>query len=352
MIGSVFAEPPDSSAQSVTSLESGKAVRLIEYNAYSHTDRQLDRLENLTDVSPESGVRWLHLQGRPDDESLDRLASQFRFHPLTLATFKSDPARPRIEAHDGQLSIVLQFAYPSSTGALATEPVHLFLQDQVVVTLLANNALDPFRTLRQRVRDKEDRLRFLRSDYLVYSIFETTLELYAVSIAQLTDRRDSLEQTILRDPSQELLPLISQAQRTVVALRQIGLTQVEAWQALAEDRSGAIGDRIKPFFRSGYLRLLEMTDLLQTEALAATNLSNLYVGSLSSRTHASIRALTFVASVCLPVITIALLYAMSFFFLNRSTASLMHRWHNTYPLIILLILACTAVTFWHFQRRR
>jgi magnesium transporter len=352
MIGSVSTESGDASVQPVESLEPGHAVRLIEYNAYSHAEKQLDRLEDVKDASLGEGVRWLHLQGRPNDDSLDRLASLFRFHALTLAAFKANPGRPRIEALDDQLSIVLQIACTAPTGELIPEPLHLFLQDQVVITLLANSALEPFQMLRERLRDKGNHLRFLRSDYLVYSVFEAALEAYAASIAQLTDRRQTLERAILRDPAKELLALISQTQRTVAALRQIGLTQIETWRALAEDRTGAIGDRSKPFFRSGYLRLLEMVGRLEPEELAATNLSTLYLGSLSSRTNASIRVFTFIASVCLPIIVIALLYAMSFFFLHRSPASLMHRWHDTYPLVILLMLACAAITFWHFQRQR
>jgi magnesium transporter len=350
MIGSVSTEPADPWVQTAQSLEPGNAVRLTEYNAYAHAEKELDRLENLPGASLDGGVRWLHLQGRPDEESLERLAAQFRFHGLTLATFKSDPGRPQIEAHDEQLSIVLEVVCPSPTGAFVTEPLHLFLQDQVVITLLSNTTLDPFQTLRERLRNNRNHLRFLRSDFLVYSIFEATLEPYAASIGQLRERRVGLEQAILRDPTPELLPLISEAQRTIVALQQIGLTQVETWRASAEDGTGAIGDRTKPFFRSGYLRLRETIDLLQVETSAATNLSNLYLASLSSRTGQSIRKFTLIASICLPVITIALLYAMSFF--GRSSSSLIRRLHDTYPLVILLMLVCVMVTFWHFQRRR
>jgi magnesium transporter len=350
MSGPVSTEPVSRLVQTVKSLEPVNAVHLIEYSAYSHTEKQLDRLENLTNALLGGGVHWLHLQGRPNDEALDRVASQFRFHPLTLAGFKTSPGRPQVEAYDEQLSIVLQIVSASPTGALVIEPLHLFLQDQVVVTLLANTALDPFQTLRDRVRDDENQLRFLRSDYLVYAIFEATLDPYAASIAQLTERRESLEQNILRDPSRELLPLISHTQKMVAALRQIGLSQAEAWRKLAEDRTRVIGDRSKPFFRSGYLRLLEMIERLETEASTAANLSDLYLGSLNSRTNESIRRLTLVASICLPIITIATLYAMSFF--GRLPRSVIHRWHDTYPIVILLMLVCVVVTFWHFQRRR
>lgn len=348
MIDRVSTEPV--LVQTVQSLEPGNVVRLIEYNAYSHSEKQLERLENLTDGLFDRGVRWFHLQGRPNDEGLERVASQFRFHPLTLAGFKTNPGRSRVETYDQQLSIVLQIVFPSLTGALIIEPLHLVLQDQVVVSLLANTALDPFQTLREGVGHNENPLRFLRSDYLVYSIFEAMLEPYAASIAQLADQRRSLEQNILHDPSQELLPIISHTQKTLATLRQIGLNQAEAWRTLAEDRTGAIGDRSKPFFRSGYLRLLEMIERLEGEASTAANLSQLYLASLNSRTNESIRRLTLVASICLPVITIAILYAMSFF--GRSPRSLIHRWHDTYPIVILLMLVCIVVTFWHFQRRR
>jgi magnesium transporter len=350
MIGSVSTEPGDTWVQNEATLEPGKTLRLIEYNAYSHSDKRLDQPENFAETSLDTGVRWLHLQGRPSTETIERLASQFRFHALTSATFKSDPERPRVEALDKQLSIVLQITSTSPTGTLTIEPLHLLLQDQMVVTLLANTALDPFQTLRERISDNANQLRFLRSDYLVYSIFEATLEPYAASIAQLKDRRECLEQAVLRDPTQELLPPISKTQRTVAELRRVGVTQVEVWRALAEDQTGAIGDRTKPFFRSGYLRLLEMIDRLETEVSAATNLSNLYLGSLSSRTSEWIRRFTIIASVCLPTITIALLYAMSF--LGRSPASSMRRWHDSYPLFILLLLACVVVSFWQFRRRR
>src|SRR5258705_4622238 len=94
--------------QSVQSLEPGNAVHLIEYNAYSHSEKQLERLENLTDSLLDGGVRWFHLQGRPNDEALERVATQFRFHPLTLAGFKTNPRRHHVQADYRTLSIVLQ----------------------------------------------------------------------------------------------------------------------------------------------------------------------------------------------------------------------------------------------------
>jgi len=111
--------------QSVQSLEPGNAVHLIEYNAYSHSEKQLERLENLTDSLLDGGVRWFHLQGRANDDALERVATQFRFHPLALAGFKTNPGRSHVEAYDRQLSIVLQIVTPSLTGALIIEPVHL-----------------------------------------------------------------------------------------------------------------------------------------------------------------------------------------------------------------------------------
>src|ERR1700724_4694449 len=95
--------------QSVQSLQPGNAVRLIEYNAYSHSEKQLERLENLTDSLLDGGVRWFHLQGRPNDEALERGAAQFRFPPLTFAGFKTNPGRSHVEAYDRQSSFLLQF---------------------------------------------------------------------------------------------------------------------------------------------------------------------------------------------------------------------------------------------------
>jgi len=71
MIDPVFTE--SELVQSVQSLEPGNVVRLIEYNAYSHSEKQLERLENLTDSLLDGGVRWFHLQGRPNDDALEAL---------------------------------------------------------------------------------------------------------------------------------------------------------------------------------------------------------------------------------------------------------------------------------------
>src|SRR5258708_12981888 len=152
MSGPVSTEPASQLVQTVHSLEPGNAVHLIEYNAYSHTEKQIDRLENAVDASMSGGVHWLHLQGRPNDETLERLAFQFRFHPLALARFKTDPGRPQVEAYGEQLSVVLHIFSVSPTGALVMEPLLLFLKHPILVTLRSNTPLTPFRPIPQHVR--------------------------------------------------------------------------------------------------------------------------------------------------------------------------------------------------------
>src|SRR5260370_24188051 len=107
MSGPVSTEPASQLVQTVHSLEPGNAVHLIEYNAYSHIEKQIDRLENAVDASMSGGVHWLHFQGRPNDATSERLAFQFRFHPLSLARFKTDPVRPQPASDRAQLSVVL-----------------------------------------------------------------------------------------------------------------------------------------------------------------------------------------------------------------------------------------------------
>jgi len=79
------------------------------------------------DVIQAAGVRWLNLE-RPREADRDWLEREFGFHPLAIEDVASRNQRPKLDAYDDYLFIVLHFpVFDKPTGRLLNAELDLFV---------------------------------------------------------------------------------------------------------------------------------------------------------------------------------------------------------------------------------
>jgi magnesium transporter len=115
-------------------------------------DGSLDALgadESQPDVITASGVRWLHLE-RPREADRDWLEREFGFHPLAIEDVASRNQRPKLDAYDDYLFIVLHFpVFDKPSGRLLTAELDLFVGPDFLITL-PDQTLPPLAAMFER----------------------------------------------------------------------------------------------------------------------------------------------------------------------------------------------------------
>ena len=88
-------------------------------------------LETGTSASPpprfRAGVRWLNIE-RPREPEREWLEKEFGFHPLAIEDVASRNQRPKLDAYDDYLFIVLHFpVFDKAQDRLLTAELDLFV---------------------------------------------------------------------------------------------------------------------------------------------------------------------------------------------------------------------------------
>jgi len=327
-------------------------ISLIEYDAHTIQERKVERIEETFSCPQNGKVGWINISGLGDVEILRQVGLNFRIHPLALEDMLNTGQRPKVEEYENQLFIVLQMGYSTNDEDIVFEQVSMVLGKQFVITVQEEAGHDVFGPVRLRLQQGGGNVRYMKADYLAYTLVDAVVDHYFPLVESLGDSMEEFQERVLNDPTRERLRQLHDFRRAIAELRRAVWPQREVLAHLTRDETGLIEGQTKFFFRDCYDHTMIVLDLLETYRDATRNLMDLYLSSLSMRTNEIIRVLTVISSIFIPLTFIAGLYGMNF---DRSTSGLNMPelgWRFGYLYAIGLMLAVAVGMILFFKRKK
>jgi magnesium transporter len=327
-------------------------VSLIEYDAHTILEKKVEQIDEIFSCLENDKVSWINVGGLGDVEMLKQLGLHFRIHPLALEDMLNTGQRPKVEEYDNQLFIVLQMAYSTKDDDIVFEQVCMVLGRQYVITVQEEAGRDVFDPVRQRLRQGGGNARYMKADYLAYTLVDAVVDHYFPLIECLGDSMEEFQETVLDDPTRERLRELHDFRHAIAEMRRAVWPQRDVLGRLMRDETGLIEARTKPFFRDCYDHTVIVLDLLETFRDATHNIMDLYLSSLSIRTNEVMRVLTVISSIFIPLTFLAGIYGMNF---DRSVSDLNMPelgWRFGYLYAIALMLAVAIGMIIFFKRKK
>jgi magnesium transporter len=327
-------------------------VSLIEYDAHTILEKKVEQIDEIFSCLENDKISWINIAGLGDVEMLKQLGFHFRIHPLALEDMLNTGQRPKVDEYDNQLFIVLQMAYSAKDNDIIFEQVCIVLGKQYVITVQEEAARDVFDPVRQRLRQGGGNIRYMKADYLAYTLVDAIVDHYFPLIESLGDSMEEFQETVLDDPTRERLRQLHDFRHAITEMRRAAWPQRDVLGRLMRDETGLVDERTKPFFRDCYDHTVIVLDLLETFRDATRNIMDLYLSSLSIRTNEVMRLLTVISSIFIPLTFIAGIYGMNF---DRSTSRLNMpelEWPFGYLYAIGLMLAVAVGMIIFFKRKK
>ena len=327
-------------------------ISLIEYDAHTIQEKKVERIEETFSCPQNGKVGWINISGLGDVEILRQVGLNFRIHPLALEDMLNTGQRPKVEEYENQLFIVLQMGYSTNDEDIVFEQVSMVLGKQFVITVQEEAGHDVFGPVRLRLQQGGGNVRYMKADYLAYTLVDAVVDHYFPLVESLGDSMEEFQERVLNDPTRERLRQLHDFRRAIAELRRAVWPQREVLAHLTRDETGLIEGQTKFFFRDCYDHTMIVLDLLETYRDATRNLMDLYLSSLSMRTNEIIRVLTVISSIFIPLTFIAGLYGMNF---DRSTSGLNMPelgWRFGYLYAIGLMLAVAVGMILFFKRKK
>ena len=323
-------------------------IRVMSYNADRLIDRTVEDVQSIKAHLIDGHVTWIDVQGLGDAEVITSLGEQFGLHPLALEDVVNTHQRPKLESYSDHLFLVVRTV--SRNEHLGSEQIGLFLSKNVVLTFREKPGplLDP---VMERLRKTKGRLREAGADYLAYAILDAAIDAFFPLLDWCGERLDQLDDEVAQKPRDATLFDIHKLKSDLLILRRAVWPLRDAIGELLRDETHLLHPETRLFLRDCFDHTVQIMDLVQTCRELCTDTRDFYLTQVNNRISETMKVLTIIATVFMPLSFIAGVYGMNF---DRTIS----RWNMPelgwpfgYPMI-LGVMACVAGAMLLFFRRR
>ena len=285
---------------------------------------------------------WMDMQD-PDEEDFKILGGAFKFHPLTIEDVKNRGQRPKLDDYEGYRFMVLFSARWTDAGELETDEYHLYISDDYLVTVHDGPAplLDQ---LRRRIEETPAIARG-KPEFLAYLVIDAVVDPTFDALQRLDSTIDELEDAIVDRADPEQLRQIYALKHSVTQLRQLLGAERDLFQRLITE---SLSDpELGAYYRDVYDHVIRQYESVDSLRDLLTGAMDVYLSTVSNRLNVTMRTLTVIASLFLPITFLTGFYGMNFTYLT--TVIEPQPW--AFPIGIGTMLAATALQLYIFKRR-
>ena len=286
-------------------------------------------------------LKWYDIRD-PHDSELDRLAQQYKIHPLHVEDCRKRNQRAKVEENTGYLFTVMKPVRVHQPCELEVHDLDIILGEDWVITVQEGNhdcvtkILAPIHALEET----------LRPDQVLYRVADGIVDSYVPILDKIDDEIDEVEEKVLGDPSPEVLSRIFAAKRTLIELRRILANTRDASAHLYRVESPLIQKDLMPFFRDIYDHVVRNLDLMETQRDLLTGAMDVYLSSVANRTNEVMKVLTILGTIALPVLVISGFYGM-----NTKGLPFEDSAYGT-PIVIGMMVLTTALLLFYLRRSK
>ncbi|QDS98400.1 magnesium/cobalt transporter CorA [Adhaeretor mobilis] len=293
-------------------------------------------------------VLWIDAVGLKEESVIRELGELLKLHPLSLEDMSNIPQRPKIEGYPNHL-----FAVAHTTTykkSLAISQVSFFAGEGFVVSW-RERTNDCFDFLRKRLEVKGGTTRSSGEDYLLYALMDAVIDTYFPALESFGDKLDDLDDRVEAGHSGDIVKDIHATRHEIRLLRRIVWPLRDAVDGLMRKHDWLIGEEAIIHFRDCHDHVVQVLDALESYRDACSDVRDHYATAVSNRMNETMRFLTIISTIFIPLGFLAGLYGMNF---NPEASKLNMpelNWPWGYPIALGLMGTIALGQVYYFWRR-
>ncbi|MEP1033379.1 magnesium/cobalt transporter CorA [Ekhidna sp.] len=290
-------------------LEEAK-VQLFTFNENEAVESDEKDFNPMTDPK-DSHIYWLNIHGLHEVDLIQDLATVMNLDRLAVRQLLDTTQRPKVEEFDDYLFFNVKSILLDEDDQLDVEQLSFFLGKNYVVSFQEKES-DHFDDIRYKIREGIGFVRKRTSDYLLIQLLDAILDNYFETIEDINEDIAELENDVYKDPKQETLFDLEKSKKRADLIKKSLTPMAEAINYILNNRTSFFQ---KPNIK--YINDLRMSCTNALEEVESTSrslesLTNIYYASLSQKMNETMKVLTTVATIFIPLTFIAGIYGMNF----------------------------------------
>ncbi|MEA4913660.1 MAG: magnesium transporter CorA family protein [Christensenella sp.] len=299
----------------------------------------------------EGGFFWLHYL-EPTGEDLHPLIKSLNLHPLSIEDALDDNQLPKMDDFPNNTFIVFN-AFTYSEEKINIQEVDFFLGKDFVISIdrIGPDGKPIMNDIDQVVLREMDDNR-LGPAFVLHTILDVIVDHKVIAIEAMEDELTQTEDAVMERPTEFDPKSLQHIRHTLVMLRKSLFHERELFVKLCRKDCPFIPDKAIFHYRDIYDHLARFFELTETLRDIATSLMEIdlslrsnEMARASNRTNRSVRRLTLITIVFLPLSLLASIGGMS----EWSMMTGPENWRITYPLFLLAMAVVGAVSYFFLK---
>lgn len=321
------------------------SLTALTYSEHAFHEIQTHRVEEVLPLASTAEHVWITVQGIHHIEGLQQLGAAFGLHPLVMEDIVNTHQRPKIEDYGEYLFLVMKAVSRNDPAqSLMVEQISLIVGKNFVLCFLEGKD-DPFVDLRGRLRNEKGRLRKMGCDYLTYAHLDTIVDQYFPLLEQLGEDIEQLEERLITQADREALRTLHSFKHEMILLRRAIWPLREVLSHLERGDSTLIHSSTHIYFRDVYDHTIQLIETTETYRDMLAGMMDIYLTSLSNRLNETMKVLTVIATIFIPLTFVVGIYGMNFEVMPEL------EWPWGYPLVMSLMLVLAIGMLWAFRKK-
>jgi len=312
----------------------------------------IETLEEAIAVMKEGGFVWFNFF-QPSKEVLTSLINTIGIHPLSVEDCFDDKQVPKIE-HFANNTFIIFNSFSYSKNELFIDEINLFIGKNFLITVSGHNAegRKPLNNIEDIIENGNTNAK-TGPDFLMHIVLDWLVDEKYKAFDDMEDELEKAEESLL-DNVEKFQPMqLIHMRKNLMMLRKTLYHEREILVKICRLDCPFISEKAIIHYRDIYDHLAKFFELTETYREIETSLMELYTSLLnnlmtkaSNDTNLSVRRLTLIATIFMPLTLLASIGGMS----EWSMMTGPDNWKVTYPLFLLGMIIIGVVNFYFIRK--
>lgn len=258
---------------------------------------------------------WIHVSGVHSVEKLRQLGSILGLHPLTVEDVMNVWARPRVDINNHELFFTGRAVdIEAGSSHPKGQQISIVLRGNLVISFSERDD-DLFGAVQSRLRNPDSRIRTSGAPFLAYSLIDTLVDRLLVLTEAVEEIVVGMEESMLNEnPENEPIPLseIYRRKRQILRLNRIAFPLRDAIHDLHDLSAEVMDPSLEIYLRDLLDHSRRAAERVEHARGMLHDLQDFYSARQDARINRTMRLLTVIGTIFVPLTFVAGVYGMNF----------------------------------------
>ncbi len=293
-----------------------KKLSEVKAQLYTYNESKYDRIDELNAhkelIKPQVATNyWLNYHGIHDVDLVSQIGESTKLDRLTIRRILDTTQRPKVEEYDNYLFFSIKSILKDEYGILKVEQLSFLLGRQFIVSFQEEEG-DHFENIRNKMEEGIGFIRKRSIDYLLTQLLDAILDNYFETIEKLNEELPSIEKAIQDKPNKGQLIALENLKKSAQLIKKSLSPFKEALQNIENTDNEFVKGKNKKYFRDLLNSTIAAIEEIETTQATLDGLTNIYFAADSQKMNETMKVLTTVATIFIPLTFIAGIYGMNF----------------------------------------